>query len=59
MNDFICTIHGLCVKILRKEIYRLGYPSKFMIVDVEDCKSLMKQVMTEQEITKLKRSSCA
>ena len=48
VNDYICTIHGLCVKILRKEIYRLGYPSNFMIIDEEDSKSLMKQVMEEQ-----------
>ena len=52
VNDYICTIHGLCVKILRKEIYRLGYPSNFTIVDVEDCKLLMKQVMEEQNITR-------
>ena len=47
VNDFICTIHGLCVKILRKEIYRLGYPSNFLILDIEDSKTLVKQVMDE------------
>lgn len=52
VNDYICTIHGLCVKILRKEIYRLGYPGNFTILDIEDCKSLMKQVMEEQNITR-------
>ena len=52
VNDYICTIHGLCVKILRKEIYRLGYPKNFMIVDVEDCKALMKQVMEELDLPK-------
>lgn len=52
VNDYICTIHGLCVKILRKEIYRLGYPKNFMIIDEEDSKSFMKQVMEEQGITK-------
>lgn len=51
-NDYICTIHGLCVKILRKEIYRIGYPQSFTIVDTEDCKDLMKQVMQEQELIK-------
>ena len=50
-NDYICTIHGLCVKILRREIYRLGYPKNFMIIDIDDCKTLMKQVMEEQELT--------
>lgn len=52
VNDFICTIHGLCVKILRKEIYRLGYPKNFMIIDEADCKSLMTQVMEEQNLTR-------
>lgn len=52
VNDYICTIHGLCVKILRKEIYRLGYPGNFTIIDEEDCKSLMKQVMEEQGLSK-------
>ena len=25
-NDFVCTIDGFCVKFLRREIYRLGFP---------------------------------
>lgn len=52
VNDYICTIHGLCVKILRKEIHRIGYPTNFMICDEEDRKTLMKQVMTELGLTK-------
>ncbi|MBR6181188.1 MAG: UvrD-helicase domain-containing protein [Prevotella sp.] len=28
INDFVCTIHGFCVKVLRREIHRLGYPRK-------------------------------
>ena len=47
VNDFICTFHGLCVKILRKEIYRIGYPSNFQITDVEDASILAKNVMKE------------
>src|SRR3712207_4658576 len=47
VNDFICTFHGLCVKILRKEIYRIGYPSNFQIMDVEDGLTLAKAVMGE------------
>lgn len=47
VNDFICTFHGLCVKILRKEIYRIGYPSNFQITDVEDASILAKNVMEE------------
>lgn len=47
VNDFVCTVHGFCVKVLRREIYRLGYPKNFLILDEEDCKGLAKQVMEE------------
>lgn len=47
VNDFVCTIHGFCVKFLRKEIYRIGYPKNFAIIDEEDSKALAKQVMEE------------
>lgn len=46
-NDFVCTIDGFCVKFLRKEIHRLGFPKTFAILDEEDCKSLAKQTMDE------------
>ncbi len=47
VNDFICTIHGFCVKFLRKEIYRIGYPKNFTIIDEDDSKAFAKQVMEE------------
>lgn len=47
VNDFVCTIHGLCVKILRREIHRLGYPSNFQIMDEDDCATVAKAVMNE------------
>ena len=47
VNDFICTIHGFCVKILRRDIYRLGYPKSFTILDEEDRKSTAKQILQE------------
>ena len=46
-NDFVCTIHGFCVRFLREEIHRLGYPKNFQILDEEDCKTLARQVLTE------------
>lgn len=46
-NDFVCTIHGFCVKFLREEIYRIGYPKNFQILDEDDMKSLARQVLTE------------
>lgn len=46
-NDLVCTIHGFCVKFLRQEIHRLGYPKSFTILDEDDQKQLAKQVMEE------------
>ena len=56
VNDFVCTIHGFCVKFLREEIFRLGFPSNFAIIDEEDSKTLSKQIFDEfgyskQEVT--------
>lgn len=50
INDFICTIHGFCVKFLREEIFRLGYPATFQVLDEEDVTSLIKQVLEENNI---------
>ena len=50
VNDFICTIHSFCAKFLRKEIYRIGYPKNFTIIDEEDAKQLAKQAMIEYDI---------
>ena len=47
VNDFICTIHSFCVKFLRREIYRIGYPKSFSVIDEEDAKTIAKQAMTE------------
>ena len=47
VNDFVCTIHGFCVSLLRKELFRIGYPKNFAIIDEEDSKDLAKQVLQE------------
>ena len=47
VNDFVCTIHGFCVKFIRKEGYRIGFPKNFSILDEEDEKALAIQVMDE------------
>ena len=51
-SDFICTIHGFCVKFLRQEIHRLGWPSNFQIIDKEDSKAYAKQAMKELGLEK-------
>lgn len=55
VNDFICTIHGFCVKVLRRDIYRLGFTEKFIILDEEDRKSISKQVIEELGLDKTVR----
>ena len=46
-SDFICTIHSFCVKFLREEIFRLGYPKTFQILDEEDMKAIVKEALEE------------
>ena len=55
-NDFVCTIHGFCVKFLRKEIYRLGFPKGFTILDEEDCKAIAKQTMDEMGLKRTEKT---
>lgn len=57
VNDFVCTIHSFCVKLLRKEIYRIGYPKNFSIIDEEDAKLLAKQTMQEWNIDRKKTTA--
>ena len=54
VNDFVCTIHSFCVKFLRREIYRIGYPKSFTVIDEEDAKTLAKQAMNEFGIDRKK-----
>ena len=49
-SDFICTIHSFCVKFLREEIFRLGYPKTFQILDEEDMKAIAKEAHEEHEV---------
>lgn len=57
VNDFICTIHSFCAKFLRKEIYRIGYPRNFVIIDEEDGKMLARQAMQEFGIDRRKTTA--
>lgn len=50
VGDFVTTIHGFCVKFLREEIYRLGYPQSFTIVDEEDMRAIIKDVLEENGV---------
>ena len=49
-GDFVTTIHGFCVKFLREEIYRLGYPQNYIILDEEDMKAVVKEILEENGV---------
>lgn len=55
-SDLICTIHGFCLKVLRRDIYRMGFPKTFTIIDEEDQKVLARQVFEEFGITREKNT---
>ena len=48
-GTLLCTIHSLCVRILRQHIQVLNYPNQFIIMDEEDQKSLMKKLYKDNE----------
>ncbi len=47
---WISTFHSTCVRILRRHIDRLGFDSNFTIYDMDDAKSVMKDVCKRLEI---------
>ncbi|MGH4052124.1 MAG: DNA helicase PcrA [Clostridium sp.] len=49
-NMWISTFHSSCVRILRREIDKIGYNKNFTIYDSYDQKSLIKQCMKELQI---------
>lgn len=49
-STLLCTIHSLCVRILRQNINALGYPHHFIILDEEDQKSSLKKIYKERKI---------
>lgn len=49
-NLWMGTFHSVFARILRSEAEKIGYPSSFTIYDMEDAKSLIKKIITEQEL---------
>jgi len=47
---WVMTFHSACVRILRREITRFGYPSSFTIYDQADSQRLMALVVRELDI---------
>jgi DNA helicase-2/ATP-dependent DNA helicase PcrA len=47
---WVMTFHSACVRILRREVHRFGYPSNFSIYDSADSQRLMTLVCRELEL---------
>ncbi|WP_452464366.1 DNA helicase PcrA [Nonomuraea recticatena] len=47
---WVMTFHSACMRILRKEAKRLGYPSSFSIYDQADSQRLMAMVCREMDL---------
>ena len=51
-NDvWIGTFHSICVRILRKNIEKIGYKSNFNIYDTVDSKTIVKECMKQLDIS--------
>ncbi|MDR0438323.1 MAG: UvrD-helicase domain-containing protein [Bacteroidales bacterium] len=44
---YIATYHGFCVKVLREDINKIQYPKQFVIMDIEDQKTVLKDIYEE------------
>jgi DNA helicase II / ATP-dependent DNA helicase PcrA len=50
-NDiWACTFHSACVRILRRDAERIGYPSGFTIYDTSDSQTLAKRILKDMNI---------
>ncbi len=47
---WVCTIHSMCVRILRRNIDRLGYDSNFTIYDETDKDKALKRIIEDLDL---------
>ena len=45
-----CTFHSACVRILRRDAEKLGFPANFTIYDTSDSQSLIKQICKDMDL---------
>jgi DNA helicase-2/ATP-dependent DNA helicase PcrA len=49
--SLITTYHGFCVRVLREDINKIQYPKSFIIMDVEDQKTILRDIFNELGLT--------
>lgn len=48
---FVGTIHAFCTRFLKEEIHVLGYPKKFIVLDSEDEREILRRIFEDMRIT--------
>ena len=48
---YICTLHAFCVQFLKEEIHALHYPKNFIILDVEDQRTLLLKIFEDMGLS--------
>ena len=50
-NDiWACTFHSACVRILRRDAEKIGYPASFTIYDTSDSQTVAKHILKDMDI---------
>lgn len=49
--SLITTYHGFCVKVLREDSNKIQYPKNFIIMDVEDQKTILREIFKELDLS--------
>ena len=50
LDMWIGTFHAMCVRILRKQIDRLGFDTSFVIFDTQDQKAMLKKIIKAENL---------
>lgn len=50
-TGLICTFHSFCRRLLFEDIHAIGYPSNFTVMDREDQKLMLRQVMEDMGLS--------
>lgn len=46
----ICTFHAFCLRILKENIHKIGYPNTFVVLDTDDQNKIIRGIYKENKI---------
>ncbi len=50
-TSYITTFHGFCVRVLREDINKILFPKDFIIMDIEDQKTILREIYSSLKIS--------